>query len=224
MCIAGKTDAPRRRRAGFTLLEVMTATFVIALLMMVLYRFISTTLTAINAMTEITSQRQEIEAVTKLIQTQLNDLPVKGSNLLLGKAYKFRDLQSDEMTWLCRAGQGVLTGAAPGEYRVTLALQPSENDKAVTELGLRRELVSSEEKSDADFFSKGSGTTRYNWLPLIASVAAMEIRYWDPGLKTELQQWTNPAQRPSFVHVKIWKTADDVPYDAILPVPSANIR
>ena len=46
----------------------------------------------------------------RLVRSQLNDLPVRGSGVLLGKANQFRDLSSDEMTWLCRAGLGVMGG------------------------------------------------------------------------------------------------------------------
>jgi hypothetical protein len=158
------------------------------------------------------------------VQAQLSDLPVHGSGVLLGKANQFHDLSSDEMTWLCRAGQGVMTGAAPGEYRVTLTVQPAKDHAAELELGLRREAVTADAKSDVDFFQRGSGTAKYNWLPLIRPVAALEIRYWDARTNSQIKQWNDLNARPTFVHMKIWKRADDLPYDVILPVPAAHLQ
>src|SRR5689334_1629870 len=114
-------------RGGFTLIEVMVATLVLALLVFSLYRFISATLRALDASTRLSEERQSVAALTRFVQAQLNDLPVRGSGVLLGKANQFHDLAADEMTWLCRAGQGVMTGAAPGEYRVTLTVQPAKD-------------------------------------------------------------------------------------------------
>jgi prepilin-type N-terminal cleavage/methylation domain-containing protein len=215
--------ARANRRRAFTLIEVMTATLILALLTFALYRFISTTLRALDATTAFSEERQALDALARVVQAQLNDLPMRGSGVLLGKANKFHDLSSDEITWLCRAGPGLMTGAAPGEYRVTLTVQPSQDNSAELELGLRRELVNAAAKSEVDFFTRGN-SNKYNWLPLIRPVSALEIRYWDPRINSELKQWTDLNARPSFVHLKIWKHADELPYDTILPVPAARLQ
>lgn len=202
----------------------MIATLIMAMLVFALYRFISATLRALESSTQLSEERQAVESLTRLVQAQLNDLPARGSGVLLGKANQFHDLASDEMTWLCRAGQGVMTGAAPGEYRVTLTVQPAKDKTSELELGLRREIATPEAKSDVDFFQRGSGTAKYNWLPLIRPVAALEIRYWDARTNSLIKQWNDLNARPSFVHLKIWKHADDLPYDVILPVPAARMQ
>ncbi len=202
----------------------MVATLIIALLVFSLYRFITTTLRALDSSTQLAEERRSIEALTRLVQSQLNDLPAREAGVLLGKANQFHDLASDEMTWLCRAGQGVMTGAAPGEYRVTLTVQPAQDNAAELELGLRREIATADAKSDVDFFQRGTGTGKYNWLPLIRPVAALEIRYWDARTNSQIKQWSDLNARPSFVHLKIWKHAEDVPYDVILPVPASHLQ
>ncbi|HEX8295369.1 MAG TPA: prepilin-type N-terminal cleavage/methylation domain-containing protein [Chthoniobacteraceae bacterium] len=218
------THGLAKARHGFTLLEVMIATIILAMLTFALHRFISTTLQALTFTTELTEERQEMQALTSLMQSLLNDLPPATPGALTGKAIKLKDLPCDEISWLCRAGAGVMTEAAPGDYRVTLTVQPSEQNTSELELGLRRELVSREDATDADFFQRGSRTNKYNWLPLIRPVAALQIRYWDARLNSPLAQWNDLSARPSFVHVKIWKTTDSLPHDVILPVPSARLQ
>jgi len=213
-----------QNRPGFTLLEVMIATVIVGMLTFALHRFIATTLKALNLTTEISEERQEVDALTRVVQAQLNDLPVTGQGVLVGKANRFNNLSSDEMTWLCRAGQGVMTGAAPGEYRVTLTVQPTQDDKKVLELGLRREVATAESKTEIDFFTRGSGTAKYNWLPLIRPVAELEIRYWDPRTRSMINQWNDLNSRPTIVQLKLRKHPDEPPYEVILPVPSARLQ
>jgi prepilin-type N-terminal cleavage/methylation domain-containing protein len=215
--------ASASRHGGFTLIEVMTATLILALLIFALYRFISTTLRALDSTMALSEERHAVEALTRLVQAQLNDLPARGNGVLLGKAHQFRELAADEMTWLCRAGPGVMTGAAPGEYRVTLTVQPAKDNASELELGLRRELATAEAKSDVDFFTRG-GAAKYNWLPLIRPVAALEIRYFDARTNSLIKQWNDMNARPSYVRMKIWKQAGDLPYDVILPVSAAHLQ
>ncbi len=220
MYIPGRDKA----RAGFTLLEVIIATAIIALLTMSLYGFITTTLQAIEGTTVLTEERRSLVAVTELIGAQLNELPPRKNGVLLGKQLKIKGVSTDELTWLCREGQGVMTGAAPGEYRVTFTAQESEQDRSILELGLRRELVTPDEKSDVDFFQRGGAGGKYNWLPLYRPVAGVEMRYWDPRLNSPVAQWNDPNARPAFVHLKIWKTAEDLPFEVVLPVPSWRVQ
>src|SRR5205823_6458257 len=105
-----------------TLLEVMIAVAIIGLMMVSVYRFVRANLVAIYTSAEIVAERQETTGLINFLQAQLEDLPMRQPGALLGKPAKFHDLAADEMTWLCRAGQGVLTTSAPDEYRVTLVI------------------------------------------------------------------------------------------------------
>src|SRR5947209_4366293 len=94
---------------GFTLLEVMTATMIMALLSFTLFRFVSTQLYAIHTSQVTVEDRESLMSVARFLQGQLADLPPRGDNLLLGEVNKFRGQPSDEITWLCGSGEGVLT-------------------------------------------------------------------------------------------------------------------
>lgn len=199
------------RRGAFTLLEVMMAVLITALLMGALFRFVQSNLQAIKISTELSTERKALEGLINLVRDQLNDLPARGQAMLLGTTNKYRDLASDEMQWVSKAGAGILTTAAPDEYRVTLAIQPIEKTSKELEIGLRRRRVDAQDES-------------YSWLPLLRNVVAMEIRYFDPRQNAWVERWRDPAARPAVVRLRIWRRADTPPVEAVLPVPSSQVR
>lgn len=204
---------PGRSRGGkaFTLLEVVIAVAIVSLLTISIYRFVVANLTALRISTEMSTERQSMVGLVNLIDAQLSDLPVQGQALLLGQPHKFHDLESDEMQWLCRAGQGLLTTAALGEYRVTLELKPVEKTSAELELGLRRRPVEGTEKDDT-------------WISLMRPVVALEIRYFHPQLNAWVERWNDQNRRPSLVRISITRNLEEPPYEAVLTLPTANLQ
>jgi prepilin-type N-terminal cleavage/methylation domain-containing protein len=212
-------------RAGFTLLEVIIATVIIALMTFGLYRFIASNLNALRVSTELYDERQSLQGLVKFLQVQLAELPLKRQGVLTGAPFKFNNLSSDEMTWICTAGHGLMTDAAEQDYKVTLALQPEEGSK-ILELGLRREPAGDENdrRLNPQFFTRGTGTQKYSWVRLIRGIAAVKIRYFDPRLNAMVDRWNDPNARPSIVAISVWREADGLPYDAVLEVPSARLQ
>jgi type II secretory pathway pseudopilin PulG len=197
--------------AAFTLLEVLIGVLIIALLMTTLYRFVQANLRAIEVTSATATERQQIAGLIDFLQVQLQDLPSGAQGALLGSGGKIRDRASDQLEWVCQAGQGLFTTAAPGEYRATLAIQPIDRSKPELEIGLRRRFSDTDEKN-------------YNWLPLLRPAAALEIRYFDPRLNAWIERWTDQNVRPSLVRVRIWRDAENPPYEAVLSVPSAQLN
>ncbi len=210
------------RRRAFTLIEVIVATMIVAMLALTLYRFLASHLAVMRQATELGDEREAIQAVIRLVQTQLRDLPLRQGEALLGRPYKFRGLANDEITWRSEAGAGLLTSAATGEYRVTLTVQPVSERSSETELGLRRQPVESKDANSGELNRGGSGG-RYNWLPLIQPMAALEVRYYDPAQKIWVDAWADGSRRPSLVRLRLWRRVDDAPVEAMLPVPSGNL-
>lgn len=200
-----------RGSSAFTLLEVVIAVAIVSLLTISIYRFVVANLTALQISTEMSTERQTMVGLVNLIDAQLSDLPVQGQALLLGQPHKFHDLESDEMQWLCRAGQGLLTTAALGEYRVTLELKPVEKTSAELELGLRRRPVEGTEKDDT-------------WISLMRPVVALEIRYFHPQLNAWVERWNDQNRRPSLVRISITRNLEEPPYEAVLTLPTANLQ
>jgi len=172
---------------------------------------------------EWSDERNAIQAVERLLRSQLNSLPADGSDMLRGQPNKFHGLSNDEITWRSVAGPGLLSATAPGEFRVTLTVQPVDAKSSETELGLRRQPTDpkSAQKIELD---RGGGDQKYNWLPLIRPMAALEIRYYDPQLNAWSDTWKDAGRYPSLVRIRLWKQPNDPPVEAVFSVPAANTQ
>jgi hypothetical protein len=182
---------------------MIIALMVTAMIVFTIYRFVSAHLMAINTTMDIGNDRDALNRVVKLLQTQLDTLPVPQTTImqvapgpagnvstsapnvasqtaaalsgsLTGKAYKFRGLSNDEITWICPAGSGLLTTGANGEFEVTLTVQPVSESSSETELGLRRRPAAGN-KVNVEL-KRGGDAGRYDWLPLIRRDSLLRCR------------------------------------------------
>lgn len=213
--------ALNKGHSAFTLLEMMLALMITAMVVLSLYRFVSTHLTVISAATDLGEERETLDNVVHYLQGQMNALPPMEDNVLIGQPFKFRGFSSDEISWTCSAGSGLLTTAAPGDFKVTMAVQPVDERSTETELGLRRQPAPTNKASLN--LNRGGAGGRYDWVPLIRPMAAVEIRYYDQAGNSWKDTWTDPKQRPALIRLRLWKHADDTPLEAMIRVPSAQV-
>ena len=199
----------RGGRRAFTLLEVMCAVWIIALVAIGMFRFVNVNLQAIRVSTERGARDESIRGLTALVQRQLNDLAPLIQGALLGGAHTFQDVPSDELSWKCEAGNGLLTVNATGEYDVTLTVR-RDSQARKSWLSLRRV-----EDNDAK-------ETKPDWIDLMDHVDGIEFRYFDPRRNSWLDRWTDNATRPALVRMRLWQEKNPVPYEAVLTVPQAH--
>ena len=185
------------RNRGFTLLEVMIAVAITALIMIAVARFVSATMTAIRVTTEDNDDRHALVALVKSVQAELQDLPPKVNGAIRGVPHKFDNLEADELQWYCKGGNGLFTKAAEGEWYTTLTIQRDKTSHEL-EIGLRRRPIDAKE---AD----------YKWWPLLRRVSALEVRYFDRRLNAWIERWNPQDARPSLVRLRIWRDADAPP-------------
>jgi prepilin-type N-terminal cleavage/methylation domain-containing protein len=201
---------PLGNKRAFTLLEVMIAVLLIAMVAVTIQRFVEATLTGIRHSLEREEESEAMSGLFRLIDTQLDDLPLKGQAVIVGNPHHFADqLPSDELEWRCRPGQGTLTGAGEGEWRVTLMLRPQPENARKYDLGLRRRSV--EFGTDKD----------WNWVPLLKDVAGVKFLYFDSRLNASVNRWQDPNARPLLVQMWLWKTRNSLPEMATFTVNSA---
>lgn len=191
------------RKSGFTLLEVMLAVALLALVGTSIYRFVETTLTAVRVSAEREKERSQIGAFAAYLQAQMQALPSARAGAITGEPHRFNNIDCDELRWIAFPGSGLLTRHATGEWMVTLTTKQLQGGEY--EMGLRRQDV--EAKKDAQ------------WLPLFRDVRGFEVRYFDKNRKEWMEKWTDPQTRPALIRVKLWRGLDSSPHEWILPIP-----
>ncbi|MGZ5005760.1 MAG: PulJ/GspJ family protein, partial [Chthoniobacterales bacterium] len=104
-----------RRPRGFTLLEIMLAVGILAMMALAIYRFVQTNIIALRISAETTAENAQYSGLVNLITAEWQSLPT-GKAAMLGDPLKLNDRSRDEITWTTSAGPGVLTRYAPGAY------------------------------------------------------------------------------------------------------------
>jgi prepilin-type N-terminal cleavage/methylation domain-containing protein len=195
------------RRSAFTLLEIMLAVAILALMSLAIYRFVQANVVALRISNETTSADIRYDALRDLLTAQLQSLPA-GSAALTGEPLKLNDRARDELKWTAGAGVGVLTRYAPSDFIVSMRLQPEKKDSDRLDLGLLRKPKNDESYTDV----------HESWVPLVTDVRSLEIRYFDPRVNVWVPRWSDTVTLPRLVKVVIERNDAAVPWEAIIPL------
>jgi hypothetical protein len=152
-----------------------------------------------------------MEGLVRYVQGILANLPLK-TNVIEGRHNIYGVATADELQWISRPGMALLTSAAPDdEYTLTIMLLPTTATSKQQDMGIRRRLSSEPDNS-------------YEWIPLLSNVAGLEFTYFHPSLGQWVPDWRDPTTTPPLVRMRVWRNADDDPFEVVLPVPSARIN
>ena len=193
------------RRRGFTLLEIMLAVAILAMMSLSIYRFVQSNLLSLRASSEITAADTKYDALGQLLSINWQSLPA-GLGALTGDALKVADRSRDQITWICGAGPGLLTRYAGGDYLVSLRLQPENAKSNRLDLGILRKPVE----------DRAFSNVHESWVPLIENVRALQIRYFDPRLNVWQDKWTDNVTLPRLVKVTVERNDAPAPWEAII--------
>lgn len=195
----------RTARRAFTLLEIVLAVAILAVMSLAIYRFVSTNLIALRISSEANLIDAQYSGFVSLLTKEWTSLP-SGEGALLGEPLKLDDRARDEITWICSAGPGLFTRYAAGEYQVSMRLRPMSKTNDKLELGVMRKAYDRTKKNDA----AGS------WVPLLSDVQSVQIRYFDPRLNVWVEKWTDTIMLPRLVKLSIGRPDNSVPWEAII--------
>jgi prepilin-type N-terminal cleavage/methylation domain-containing protein len=194
----------RARRRGFTLLEILLATAILAMMALAIYRFVAMNITVLRASSEENLAEARYSGLLSLLTTQWQSLP--STNSLTGEPFKFNDLPRDEITWICSSGPGLLTRYAAGEFIVSMRLRPMSDSSDRMQIGFMRKP-----RDTAEGDSEGD-----TWVPLLDDVRSLQIRYFDSRLNAWVERWTDTSSMPKLIRVVIGRPDRPVPWEAIV--------
>jgi prepilin-type N-terminal cleavage/methylation domain-containing protein len=180
----------RTRQRGFTLLEITLATAILGMMCLAVYRFVQMNITVLRYSAADSVEEAHYAGLLDLLTTQWQDLPT-GMGALAGETFLFNQRPRDEIVWFCSAGPGLITRYAEGEFSVRMRLRPMKEGGENMELGFLRRPRETAEGSD-------EGET---WVPLIANVRGLRIRYFDPRLNAWVERWTDSSTLPRLIEV-----------------------
>lgn len=195
------------QKRGFTLLEIMLAVAILAMMSLAIYRFVQSNMVAIRVSSEAAAVDAQYTGLRDLLTAQWQSL-APGTGALLGEPFKFNDRSRDEIRWVCGSGPGLLTRYATEDFVVTLRLQRESEKSDVLDLGFLREP-----KNDTAIESEHE-----SWVPLIENVHSLEIRYFDPRLNTWLDKWSDNVTLPRLVKVTIGRSDGTIPWEIVVPL------
>jgi prepilin-type N-terminal cleavage/methylation domain-containing protein len=192
MFIASDQHQHRRRRAGFTLLEIVLATAILGLMAVAIFRFVQANIIALRVSAIENMEEARYSGLLELLTAQWQNLPT-GMGALTGDTYKFNDRPRDEITWTCGAGPGLLTRYAAGEFTVRMRLRPMKEGGDRLQLGCYRKPRTEAEGENE----------KETWVPLIDDVGGLRIRYFDTRLNAWVERWTDTASLPRLIELII---------------------
>ena len=199
------TAARKVNERAFTLLEIMLAVAIMAMMSLAIYRFVQSNVTALRVSSEVSAVDARYDALRDLLSAQWQSLP-SGSGALSGDPLKVNDLSRDQITWTCGAGPGLLTRYAGGDFLVSMRVRPSGQKGDKLDLGFLRKPVE----------DRAVSNVHESWVPLLENVRGLQIRYFDPRLNVWQDKWTDNVTLPRLVKVTIDRMDATVPWEAII--------
>jgi type II secretory pathway component PulJ len=201
--VQGRRESPRI--GGFTLLEIMLAVGILGLMSLAIFRFVQSNMTALRLSSDTAARDSQYDGLRELLTAEWQSLnPIRAR--MIGEPFKLNERERDVITWNCGAGPGLLTRYAPGEFTVSLRLQPENEKSDRLDLGLLRKP-----KNDSDV-----GESHETWVPLIKNVNSLQISYFNPRANTWVDRW--PGGLPSLVKITVARNDAAVPWEAIIPL------
>jgi prepilin-type N-terminal cleavage/methylation domain-containing protein len=192
---------------GFTLLEITLAVAILGMMSLTIFRFVQSNLTALRVSSDVNAAEAQYDGLRNLLMAEWQSLNPRRAGMR-GEPFKLNDRQRDEISWNCSAGPGLLTRYAPGNFTVSVRLQPENSKSDRLDLGFLRKA-----QKDSDI-----GDENESWMPLIKNVNTLQILYFDPRLNTWIDRWSDGARLPVLVKLTVGRADATPPWEVIIPL------
>jgi hypothetical protein len=171
-----------------------------------IFRFVQSNMTALRVSSDIATRDSQYDGLRDLLTAEWQSLSPQRAKMY-GEPFKLNERERDWVRWNCSAGPGLLTRYAPGEFTVTLRLQPENEKSDRLDLGLLRKP-----KVDSNV-GEGDET----WVPLIKNVSSLEIRYFSPRANDWVDRLPGGGL-PRLVKITVGRSDASTPWEVIIPL------
>ena len=196
-----------KKRRGFTLIEITLAVAILGMMSLAIFRFVQSNLTALRVSSEVNSADAQYEGLRDLLTAEWQSLSPRRAGMK-GEPVKLNDRHRDEINWNCSAGPGLLTRYAPGDFTVSLRLQPENSKSKRLDLGFLRKPQKASDIADE----------HETWVPLIKNLNTLQILYFDPRLNTWIDRWSDGARLPRLIKLTVGRADTTTPWEVIIPL------
>ena len=222
--------------SAFTLIEVMLAIAILAVICGTIYQFTGTVIRSSDISLRTDAQEQSFAGLRRLLDAQFSALPANEIGVFIGETQEGKHGHRDALQVVCPAGNALLTPDAQGLYRVTLGLDESPQGSGhyalIMEREPRTEDIDGENNGSAfqlPAVGAGGVQTNRNQLPadsvrLLGGVRSLEISYYDPRLNSWQDKWNDDTLIPSLVRVRLAMENSGAPYEFIEQIPGGGLR
>ena len=218
--------------SAFTLIEMTLAVAILAIISVTVYRFTDAAIRATGMSIQASEEDMACGGLRRLLAAQLAALPSNQNGALIGvNTTRKGGGRRDALQLVCPAGNAVLTPDAKGYYQITLDLREMPRGSDHWVLGLERTPWSDDDDDDDDDTIKPASTTLQtgrlqlpsDWVRLMDNVSALEIAFFDSRLNGWVDKWTDQANLPNLVRVRVSLVGNPMPYEIVERVPGGGL-
>ncbi len=207
-----------RARRGFTILEVMVAVAILALITVAIYQFVSVVLSSARYAQEVAGDSADTGGLNRFLQDQFLNLPLKvpgAAQTLAGKTARGAGGRADALSWVVLPGASILARRAEGLYIATLELLPGTKGGQPPALGLSRAKFDPDNPAAAPVSSS---------IRLLPGVSSVEITYYDARINNWVDEWQDAATLPDLIRFRLFFTSGGSEHEVVVKLPPKSGR
>ncbi len=221
-----------RSKGGFTLIEMTLAVAILVIITITVYQFTDVAIRATEMSMQASAEDTACAGLRRLLAAQLAGLPANQNGTLIGvNTIRKGGGRHDALQIVCPAGNAVLTPDAKGFYQVTLDLREIPRGSDHWALGMERTPWNDDDDDDDDdavkptasVLQSGRQQLPSDWVRLMDNVSALEIAFFDSRLNGWVDKWTDQANLPNLVRMRVSLAGNPIPYEIVQRVPGGGL-
>lgn len=228
-----KRSSGSHRPGGFTLIEVIAAMTILALVTGSIYALLRQSVQAAADLETSELADQGVRRFLELCRSTLETLP-GDATLSLATAEETGTAQELTLSGVPEAFSVGPEPTASSDLVLGLRMAASTTGSATEavaplyEVAITREEFAPKAESGDFQIRAGSGDGFYQpdeqgryWLPLLAGIRSLEWRYWNDTDRIWEDDWSQAPDRPTLLEMQLWPDNRAAPLRAVFAIPPA---